>query len=415
MRRHEPVRILGPLPMDGLASVIAAAGWTLSPEGGIALCAVADREDVFGTIRPLVQQGLAVVALGPAGDVPCAVSALRAGAWEYLEDDASQEAVVAALERVEARRAKGQESTGQGGGARAEGWLETLLGGQAVGLRTPGTGAFSLAYLREQFRRETWRCHRTGQSFSLAWVTADPTEDPVAFAATVEDVAREVDVVAELGPGEWVVLLPETDRLGAILFRRRLWRCLSRGSGGERMPTSIGVASHPGEGTELDGLIAEAKRDAATFGLSVAERFRGLGFWATVETLLAEGFLVDGTRGNAVFREVWREAARDPARRSLVYLGGEGLPCHGPALPGGTRLHLLGSRATDLPGGVVAAAGDPLMSRHQIALYLAERDAYAFVRRADPAGGPAPAFHTCETALVDHLIGALHDTYDLPP
>lgn len=408
MKSH--LRILGHLP-ETLTSSLVDMGWIPSPDGTIALCVVADREEVFLSIRPLVQQGLSVVALGPVGDVPCAVSALRAGAQEYLERDTTEEALLAALERVAARRKRG----GAGGvqPANAGGWIETLLSGSSVGLRTTATGAFSQAYLQEQFRRETWRCRRTGQPFSLAVLAQGPSGDPVAFAATVEDVAREVDVVAEIGPREWAVLLPETDRLGAALFRRRLWRSLTRGmSGNAGLPSSMGIASHPGEGDILGTLIEEAKKDAASFGASAAGRFRQLGFWDSVQALLSPAFLSDDTEGAAVIREVWREAARDQRSRCLLYLGGASLPPTGPGLGGGSRLHLLGSGAVDLPGGTVAIAADPAMALHQLVLYLGERRAYAFLRRT---GGRTPSFHTTDPALVDHLVGALHDSYDLPP
>lgn len=423
---HEPIRIVGPLQRESLASLIADAGWTVSDDGAVVLFSIADREEVFGSIRPLVQQDAAVVAIGPPGDVACAVSALRAGAQEYLEENATDEAIVAAVERVMARRRRGD---GNGvpppGGDRPRGrhasWLEALFSGGAVGLRNTPTGAFSLAYLREQHRRETWRCRRSGQPFSLAVVTADATEDPVAFAATVEDVAREVDVVAEIGEREWVVLLPETDRLGAALFRRRLWRSLSLGGHGTslpvRKPSSIGIASHlgegEGEGEGLEASIARAREDALAFGASSAERFRHLDFWSTVSALLSRGFLADRREGAAVFREIWREAARDRTHRKLLYLGGDALPPGGPRLAGGSRLHLLGSGSVDLPGGVIAVAADPRMGQHQIALYLGERQAYAFLRQAEGTGR-TPAFHTSDPALVDHLIDTLHGTYDLP-
>jgi hypothetical protein len=57
-------------------------------------------------------------------------------------------------------------------------------------------------------------------------------------------------------------------------------------------------------------------------------------------------------------------------------------------------------------------AGGSTAHSHEFALYLAERAAYAFVRRR---GAGEPTFHTSDRMLVDHLVSRLQQAYDLQP
>jgi diguanylate cyclase (GGDEF)-like protein len=83
-------------------------------------------------------------------------------------------------------------------------------------------------------------------------------------ADVTEDVKRITDVAARTGGEEFALLLPETDREGAIKLAQRLRSCIEEssvpdGNGGiVKVTTSIGVATVNQIGDSVDGFLREA-------------------------------------------------------------------------------------------------------------------------------------------------------------
>ena len=89
-----------------------------------------------------------------------------------------------------------------------------------------------------------------------------------AFSAICRENAREIDVVARLGGDEFVVLMPETDRAGALALAQRIITAsetIRVLEGGRRVPISacVGIATLARPHDTLDALLARA--DAALY------------------------------------------------------------------------------------------------------------------------------------------------------
>ena len=70
---------------------------------------------------------------------------------------------------------------------------------------------------------------------------------------TLREVLRTADAVGRLGGDEFAVLLPETEPADALIIASRLTETLS-----EEAPSSVGLATFPMDGTELDDLLRQA-------------------------------------------------------------------------------------------------------------------------------------------------------------
>ncbi len=84
------------------------------------------------------------------------------------------------------------------------------------------------------------------------------------IAAMLQESIRSVDVVARYGGEEFVVVLPETNAIGAVAFAERLRERIASMSfaeahGGARVTVSIGVATYAAPGTpSIDELFGRA-------------------------------------------------------------------------------------------------------------------------------------------------------------
>jgi two-component system, cell cycle response regulator len=99
------------------------------------------------------------------------------------------------------------------------------------------------------------------------------------IASVLRHEVRSADVVARYGGEEFVVVLPETDHAGAIVFAERIRERIERETFGEengvhlRLTTSIGVAAFPASGVDrAEELLARA--DAALYRAKAEGRNR---------------------------------------------------------------------------------------------------------------------------------------------
>ena len=332
---------------------------------------------------------------------------------------------------------------------------------ERAGLRDRETGAYHLGYFLDHAGKELDKSRRYERGLSLAVITLDDPEGlerelgPPALqaatrgvAAVVSRVARDADVLARVSQAEHYVLLPETDRFGALMFQRRVAAELRREPAlralEERRPLALalGAATFPWDGAGFDDLLAacrgrqEAQRRSLLRQVERDGR-RVQGFWELVDALHDGPPIPPGAPSarlpvapdllDAVQREGARELGRDPRCRCLLHLARPGGRAEGAAAAGlaaagtgghpGSRVYLLGPRRQGAPEAAdhprVARAcleGDARLSGHAFALLLSEGAAYAFLEAPD-----GRVFHTSDAPLVDALTASLHEQYDLQP
>ena len=147
------------------------------------------------------------------------------------------------------------------------------------------TGLSNRRHCDESIVQELARAARFGGSVGLILADIDdfkavndrhghPTGDEVlrAFAATLHDTVRDIDVPARWGGEEFAVLLPGTDEEGAALLAERIRAAFEEraleSANGERLAVtaSFGVAAFPEAATPIelvegaDAALYEAKR-----------------------------------------------------------------------------------------------------------------------------------------------------------
>lgn len=143
----------------------------------------------------------------------------------------------------------------------------------------PLTGLLNRRRMHKELEAAASLAKRYGESFALVFVDLDRFKAVndnhghdagdrylTAFAAMLEQVARESDKLGRWGGDEFVALLPRSSRPRAEIFAERLRDGLGRQSvdiGPARITgaASIGIAEYPHDGADLEALLAHADRD----------------------------------------------------------------------------------------------------------------------------------------------------------
>lgn len=142
-----------------------------------------------------------------------------------------------------------------------------------VTLLTQGEGSLLSWTIEDYLRRELKRTERNGSHFSLVLVQVmDPMKGqavPLLMRGLVRHM-RESDVLVRLGEDQIVILLPDTDVMGASVVENRVWQT-ARAVMGERtggvafdVDVRVGTATYPVEAGDGDTLITIAKERAAS-------------------------------------------------------------------------------------------------------------------------------------------------------
>ena len=161
-------------------------------------------------------------------------------------------------------------------------WLGTSLenlrlatGTEKVSVVDGVTGVYNFRYLKGALRREVRRARRFGQHLSILKVEVDHFAALRAalgelkgglllkeVAATLAQQVRSFDVMARHGEEHFMLVLPQTGRDGAAEVAERVRAAVEQHgfSAAEGVTVSLGVASFPGDASDVRDLEAAAER-----------------------------------------------------------------------------------------------------------------------------------------------------------
>ena len=151
------------------------------------------------------------------------------------------------------------------------------------------TRAYNYRYFMRALAREMDRAHRAGSRVAVIMVDVDNLKEyndrfgHLGGSAALKEMAdlmrartRSVDVVAKYGGDEFCLLLPDSDWEGAERLAERLRETISahefEGDARRRLTVSMGLAVHPGEGSDPRDLLRLA--DARLYDAKRAGRNR---------------------------------------------------------------------------------------------------------------------------------------------
>ncbi len=142
---------------------------------------------------------------------------------------------------------------------------------QRLALTDPVTGLSNQRALLDAAERELARASRHGHSVSLLTLQLDQfselhrhsrersTEALRTVARLLHQASRKEDDAGRREGGEYLLVLPETAKVGALLVAERVRADLARlPHQGRPLSVSIGVASLPDDGTDLETLLEAA-------------------------------------------------------------------------------------------------------------------------------------------------------------
>jgi DNA-binding response OmpR family regulator len=294
-------------------------------------------------------------------------------------------------------------------------------------LQDPETGAHRLELLHDVLQREIERAARFGRSFSVAKLrsSSEDTQVPAvrdALIASLRSRLRAADLLALAADGSILVLLADTDSLGAATFKRRLREWLHAS---EAPQIGIAVASCPSDGSEWGGLArcldARLARDTAScaFEESLAER----GIRATLSFLLDSGRCESVETASALARFAVSEVGRHPRERNLFFFH--------PGTPFANALGAFDARraeesATDVivvapapakravEGRVAFVSPEQLSGCLPFAIHYGDGPPYALVCGEKPGPDGLRLFHTSDRETVEALAFRLQRDLRMP-
>jgi diguanylate cyclase (GGDEF)-like protein len=304
--------------------------------------------------------------------------------------------------------------------------------------RDLATGAYNQAYFEDVTQNEIRKASRFGRQFSLVRVVLDglpmlrsarPGDERAAWlqrvAHHVARACRGTDLLAVEGDGRFCLLLPETDRLGAAVVKRRIRGALERCAemreldAADRPTPLLGTVGFPADGSDaqqlhaaLDARVEEDRSSLLRVLDLEAKPFRGL-----VDALLGEAQAGRRETIGQVGRFLLDEVARSPHERGVLFLapgtdpeaGLEALRPGLEALRGSeprTSVVVLGERGPEAPAGtpVVYVPPERVGTGTPFLVYFGEGPSYALVGDAEEEAGGCAVFQTADPVLIEHMV-----------
>ena len=147
--------------------------------------------------------------------------------------------------------------------------LSMGMSGEYPAIRPESSRIYSLAYFEDTAQREIEKARRHGRRLAIAAVVLEEgvTLSPSHAEEVVLGSVRETDLLARRAPGQYLLLLPETDALGAHTCRRRIvdksGQTAEREGAAKGAPLWLGIAVFPHDGKSVERLSEIARRRAA--------------------------------------------------------------------------------------------------------------------------------------------------------
>ena len=297
-------------------------------------------------------------------------------------------------------------------------------------LRDPATRAYSLAYYEDAVRNEIQKANRFGHRFSVIRIEIDGLEslfgsdggavvdrDAVEVARRLECALRATDLMANGEDGAFLLLLPQTDALGAGVLAQRIRAALDALWEGREAPAHrFATATFPVDGSQAEGLqstLAERVEQSSRSLLAQRPEFaRRQPLDPLLDRMLELGSVEPVETEGQILRFVLEDIVRRPAERGVLYVspGGRWLPEVLETLeeirnqPTETKIILLAEgEVREATPQVTWIAKSGLDSRRPFLVYFGEGPAYAMVGQVTLAAARAAIFQTSDRALVEHL------------
>jgi diguanylate cyclase (GGDEF)-like protein len=311
--------------------------------------------------------------------------------------------------------------------------------------RDPTTKAYTGAYFDDVVHNEIQKANRFGRTFSVVRVEFDgisALRDRMPQAelqrwleAVTYQIGRSLratDLLAADSENQFLVLLPETDAIGAAVLKRRirsgLDRCdeLQSLDPVDRPMLLVAAATFPADGTQLEALRASLgdrvrdDRNSLVRSLELANApFRGL-----VDALLAEAVPGRPETAEQMTRFLLGEVRRRPEERGMLFVA------PGPSLFGAlseglntlrglsmrTEVVLIADRKTDEIAGVPVTWVSSLRAgtTAPFLVYYGDGPPYALVRDELADDQTTSFYHTSDPVLVEHLAFQLGRDLGIP-
>jgi two-component system cell cycle response regulator len=323
------------------------------------------------------------------------------------------------------------------------------------------TGTTDFEFFYNAVRNEIEKSNRHGRCFSVLKVEIGPLDGlraqfgDVAFrqwigkaVAQLTRLQRSSDLLSIDGHGGFLILLPETDALGAAMFKRRAFDQLQSSEvlailgPGSRAKIHVAAASYPSDGTQLESLLRLLDERIENDGSSLVRE------WVLDDKSIAAclAALLDGgvdERCDTV-AQIAEFVLAEPARRSKVRsvlfaapgeMLGDAFASGLTALrgrAGKTAISVLGEPPNpssneperDEPGRDERDARDAetpdvkWLPKRELGvlppflIYFGEGSAYAMICEDAPDRDRTRFFQTCDRNLVEHLaLRAQHELY----
>jgi diguanylate cyclase (GGDEF)-like protein len=228
-----------------------------------------------------INQDTQVVIMTSSVSLDTAVTAMRAGAYDYLSKPFEEIEVISNVARraIEKIRLTEENRSLLAKLKQKNGELEfanrTL---RELAIRDGLTGLYNHRYFQETIAAEIFRSRRYQRPFSLLFMDIDlfkkyndvnghPGGDKllVTLSRMLVENLRSSDFVARYGGEEFVMILPETPKKNAFNVADEMRQKIAENpfDGREAMPggkvtVSMGVASYPDDGSDVSSLILHA-------------------------------------------------------------------------------------------------------------------------------------------------------------
>jgi two-component system cell cycle response regulator len=288
-------------------------------------------------------------------------------------------------------------------------------------LRDPETRAYTHAYFEDAVRNEIQKAHRFSHRFSILRVEIDcgrgERVDALEVAHHVAGALRATDLLASGEDAAYLVLLPQTDALGAGILAQRIRKALaSMDESGGGPNARCASATFPVDGSQLEALagVLDERVEQSRKSLLVTrpEFAEPQPIDPLFDHLLELGSIQAAEIEGQILRFVLEDVVRRPGDRGVLVLspGTRWLP---DALE---TLHEIRSHRTrteivllaegaerDTNPQVTWITKSSLDIRRPFLIYYGEGPAFAMIGSVTSAATSTPIFQTADRALVEHL------------